>query len=156
MYSGYSFRSRYIVRVLRKLGCEVAVMTSARHDGFEVMEESIDDIRHFRTQRPAGALDRMQLLLELLELLVSQRELLIGEGAQQQPARDAHPDRAGRHQADRRPVGAGPTHAVGHRDHADEQRPAQPLLLLDRAARAGDFSARKGQFHLPDLWSDAS
>jgi glycogen(starch) synthase len=62
-YSGYSFRSRYIVRNLHRRGVDVRVVTSARHDDFEEMEEQVDGLRYFRTKRPDGFLDRLQLAI---------------------------------------------------------------------------------------------
>jgi PEP-CTERM/exosortase A-associated glycosyltransferase len=60
-HSGYSFRSRAIVTMQRRLGYDVAVVTSARHDEFSSAVEVLDGIRHYRTQKPAGAIDRLQL-----------------------------------------------------------------------------------------------
>ncbi|HGY89708.1 MAG TPA: glycosyltransferase, exosortase A system-associated [Planctomycetes bacterium] len=60
-YSGYSFRSRYILRGLKSMGAEVAVVTSARHGAASGDEEVFDGIRHFRTARPSRLWSRMQL-----------------------------------------------------------------------------------------------
>ena len=60
-HSGYSFRSRYIVTIARRLGFETAVVTSARHDVAGEPVEVIDGIRHYRTPPPVGALNRLQL-----------------------------------------------------------------------------------------------
>lgn len=60
-HSGYSFRSRYIVTMQRRLGFETAVVTSARHDEFSAPTEVIDDVTYYRTEKPTGALDRLQL-----------------------------------------------------------------------------------------------
>lgn len=61
LHSGYSFRSRYIARVEQELGIEVEVVTSARHDEFAAMEETLDGIKFHRTAIPKGFSDRMQL-----------------------------------------------------------------------------------------------
>ncbi len=60
-YSGYSFRSRYILRGLKGMGADVAVVTSARHGAEAGHEESFDEIPHFRTPRPMSVWDRLQL-----------------------------------------------------------------------------------------------
>ncbi len=60
-YSGYSFRSRYILRGLKSMGAEVAVVTSARHGADAGEEEILDGIRHFRTARPKRMWSRVQL-----------------------------------------------------------------------------------------------
>ena len=47
--------------MLRRLGCEIEVVTSARHDGFDADVETIDDIRYHRTARPKGLWKEIQL-----------------------------------------------------------------------------------------------
>lgn len=60
-YSGYSFRSRYILRSLQRAGVDLRVVTSARHGAPDCLDEVFDDIPHARTPRPEGFLDRLQL-----------------------------------------------------------------------------------------------
>ncbi|MEZ6196145.1 MAG: glycosyltransferase, exosortase A system-associated [Planctomycetota bacterium] len=63
LHSGYSFRSRYIYEVERSMGLRVEAVTSARHDVHQAPVEEIDGLRFHRTERPSGALDRLQLKL---------------------------------------------------------------------------------------------
>lgn len=60
-FSGYAFRSRYIVENQRKLGIDAEVLSSARHRDFDSLVEEIDGIRFHRTPWPTGALNGAQL-----------------------------------------------------------------------------------------------
>ncbi|SMF64671.1 TIGR04063 family PEP-CTERM/XrtA system glycosyltransferase [Allosphingosinicella indica] len=55
LHSGYTFRTRAIVKAQQALGWEVACATSQRHAAEGPAEEVVDGIRFFRTPgRPAG------------------------------------------------------------------------------------------------------
>ena len=49
------------MRNLARQGVEVRVLTSARHADFEAMEEEWDGIRYYRSAKPQGFLNRLQL-----------------------------------------------------------------------------------------------
>lgn len=61
--SGYSYRSRSIVRAQRRLGLEPAVVTSPKQGSERDSRDVVDDIVHYRT-RPAGG--QLPVLRELL------------------------------------------------------------------------------------------
>lgn len=50
--AGYTIRSRCILEHLGRLGCELAVVSSAQHPNGETLFEIIDGIPHFRTENP--------------------------------------------------------------------------------------------------------
>ncbi|MEK7829546.1 MAG: TIGR04063 family PEP-CTERM/XrtA system glycosyltransferase [Acidobacteriota bacterium] len=52
-FSGYSFRSHYILRAQRRLGLEVFAVTSPKHENFTSEIETIDGIEYHRTKWPA-------------------------------------------------------------------------------------------------------
>jgi PEP-CTERM/exosortase A-associated glycosyltransferase len=53
LYSGYSFRSRSLLRALRDRGLEVAALTSPKHEasfkGDSLPQEDVDGVLHYRT-----------------------------------------------------------------------------------------------------------
>jgi len=72
LHSGYTFRSRAILREQRKLGWETAHITSAKHaaelaaQGKEVpLEEDVDGLHFYRTQVPTGMLARLPVFDQL-------------------------------------------------------------------------------------------
>lgn len=62
-FSGYSFRSRYIMTMQGRLGLDVQVVTSARHESPGPCMELHDGIPHHRTTKPGGLLNDWQLRL---------------------------------------------------------------------------------------------
>lgn len=52
-FSGYSFRSNYILRAQQRLGLEVSAITSPKHENFADQIEMIDGIEYHRTEWPA-------------------------------------------------------------------------------------------------------
>lgn len=76
-YSGYSFRSRYVIGMLRDSGCAIEVVTSARHDGFERDVEEVDGILHHRTARPRDLLSRAQLRVPFWRETVMTRAMAV-------------------------------------------------------------------------------
>ncbi len=75
-YSGYSFRSRYILRSLQRAGVDLRVVTSARHGDGGGSEEAIDGIPHLRTAKPDGFLDRLQLKIPFWRERVMTRAII--------------------------------------------------------------------------------
>jgi PEP-CTERM/exosortase A-associated glycosyltransferase len=61
--SGYSYRSRSIVRAQRRLGLEPVVLTSPKQGSAQDSRDVVDDIVHYRTGRTGG---RLPVLRELL------------------------------------------------------------------------------------------
>ena len=61
--SGYSYRSRSIVRAQRRLGLEPVVLTSPKQGSMQDSRDVVDDIVHYRTGRSGG---RLPVLRELL------------------------------------------------------------------------------------------
>lgn len=51
-FSGYSFRSKYILRVQQQLGLSPFVVTSPKHEDFTREIETIDGVEHHRTHWP--------------------------------------------------------------------------------------------------------
>ncbi len=51
-FSGYSFRSQYILRFQQQAGIEVFAITSPKHENFISEIETIDDIQYHRTRWP--------------------------------------------------------------------------------------------------------
>ncbi|MDX2042618.1 MAG: glycosyltransferase, exosortase A system-associated [Acidobacteriota bacterium] len=51
-FSGYSFRSQYILRAQRQLGLDVFAVTSPKHERFDKLVETIDGIEYHRTEWP--------------------------------------------------------------------------------------------------------
>lgn len=54
-FSGYSFRSDYIIRSQRKLGLEPVVLTSPKHEEFSNEIERIDGVDYYRLKWPGIA-----------------------------------------------------------------------------------------------------
>lgn len=52
-FSGYSFRSHYILRAQQQLGLEVFAITSPKHENFTDKIETIEGIEYRRTEWPA-------------------------------------------------------------------------------------------------------
>jgi hypothetical protein len=72
LHSGYTFRSRAILREQRKLGWETAHITSAKHaaelasQGKEVsLEEDVEGLHFYRTELPRGVLARLPVFNQL-------------------------------------------------------------------------------------------
>ena len=55
LHSGYSFRTRAILKAQEEMGLEVASVTGPRHIAAGPPEEWIDGLRFFRTEKPADA-----------------------------------------------------------------------------------------------------
>jgi PEP-CTERM/exosortase A-associated glycosyltransferase len=48
--AGYTIRSRYIIEHSKRLGCELAVVSSTQHANGNALFEIVQDVPHFRTQ----------------------------------------------------------------------------------------------------------
>lgn len=51
-FSGYGFRSQYILRAQRQLGWQVTAVTSPKHDRFDKLIETIEGVEYHRTEWP--------------------------------------------------------------------------------------------------------
>lgn len=54
-FSGYSFRSDYIVRAQRRQGLDPVVLTSPKHEEFQTQKETIEDTDYYRIAWPGPA-----------------------------------------------------------------------------------------------------
>jgi PEP-CTERM/exosortase A-associated glycosyltransferase len=59
-FSGYSFRSDYIIRTQKGLGLKPVVLTSPKHEDFTSEHEKVDDIDFYRVRWPSIPLSRLQ------------------------------------------------------------------------------------------------
>jgi glycogen(starch) synthase len=59
-FSGYSFRSDYIIRAQKSLGLNPFVLTSPKHEEFTSEHEAIDDIDFYRVRWPSFSSSRLQ------------------------------------------------------------------------------------------------
>jgi glycogen synthase len=59
-FSGYSFRSDYIIRAQKSLGHSPVVVTSPKHEDFTSEREEIDDIEFYRVRWPSFSSSRLQ------------------------------------------------------------------------------------------------
>jgi glycogen synthase len=59
-FSGYSFRSDYIIRAQKRLGINPVVVTSPKHEDFTSEREEIDDIEFYRVRWPSISSSRLQ------------------------------------------------------------------------------------------------
>jgi PEP-CTERM/exosortase A-associated glycosyltransferase len=69
LHSGYTFRSRAILREQRKLGWETAHVTGAKHaaelaaqEKEQPLEEEVEGLYFYRTPLPSGALSRLPVI----------------------------------------------------------------------------------------------
>jgi glycogen(starch) synthase len=59
-FSGYSFRSDYIIRTQKGLGLNPVVVTSPKHEEFASEREEIDDVEFYRVRWPSFSSSRLQ------------------------------------------------------------------------------------------------
>ncbi len=62
LQSGYTFRSRAILREQRKRGWETVHVTSGKHGAFTAAVEAVDGLEFHRTPPPSGALAQLPVL----------------------------------------------------------------------------------------------
>jgi PEP-CTERM/exosortase A-associated glycosyltransferase len=62
LHSGYTFRTRSILREQRALGWETFHVTSAKQENCNVLEETVDGLHFYRTPSSKGMLSKLPLL----------------------------------------------------------------------------------------------
>jgi len=62
LHSGYTFRSRAILEHQRRLGWQTAHVTSAKHRGSGVAEETVDGLHFYRTPPARGLVAKLPVL----------------------------------------------------------------------------------------------
>ncbi len=78
LHSGYSFRSRAIIRGQRNLGWETYHLTSPKHNEAakcNLLEEEVDGLTFFRTPTPKGSLARLPVLNQVAVINATVRRL---------------------------------------------------------------------------------
>ncbi len=75
LQSGYTFRTRAILREQRRLGWEAIALTSPKHAAGDGLEEDVDGLHFYRTPRPNRALQRIPILRELSQMRATARRL---------------------------------------------------------------------------------
>jgi glycogen(starch) synthase len=78
-FSGYSFRSDYIIRMQKSLGLEPVVVTSPKHEDFTSECEEIDDIEFYRVRWPSISSSRLQavpMVKQMACVAVLSREIM--------------------------------------------------------------------------------
>ncbi|MEM8770130.1 MAG: TIGR04063 family PEP-CTERM/XrtA system glycosyltransferase [Pseudomonadota bacterium] len=76
MQSGYSFRSRAILREQRRRGWETAHVTTPRHTAEGPKDETVDGLTFHRAERPTRAESATPVLRELAEVSRSAKKLI--------------------------------------------------------------------------------
>ena len=62
LHSGYTFRTRSILREQRALGWETFHVTGSKQNSNDALEESVDGLHFYRTPKSTGALARLPVL----------------------------------------------------------------------------------------------
>lgn len=75
LQSGYTFRSRAILREQRRLGWETLQMTSPKQGEGASCEEDVDGLRFHRTAWSAGPASRVPLLREIVQMRATHARL---------------------------------------------------------------------------------
>ena len=75
MQSGYSFRTRAILREQRRLGWETISLTSPKHTAPGGPEEDVDGLHFYRTPCTRGLLQRIPIVREVAQMLATARRL---------------------------------------------------------------------------------
>jgi PEP-CTERM/exosortase A-associated glycosyltransferase len=75
LQSGYTFRTRAILREQRRMGWETFHLTSPKHGARGVSEEDVDGLHFYRTPWHAGALDRIPVVREIALMRATARRL---------------------------------------------------------------------------------
>nr|WP_314542796.1 TIGR04063 family PEP-CTERM/XrtA system glycosyltransferase [uncultured Massilia sp.] len=65
LHSGYTFRTRSILREQRALGWETFHVTGSKQHSGELLEESVDGLHFYRTKAGTGALSKLPVLNQL-------------------------------------------------------------------------------------------
>jgi PEP-CTERM/exosortase A-associated glycosyltransferase len=85
LQSGYTFRTRAILREQRRLGWETFHVTSPKHSVPSEPEEDIDGLHFYRTSWKPGAIDRLPGVGEMAQMRATARRL-------EEVARSVRPD----------------------------------------------------------------
>jgi PEP-CTERM/exosortase A-associated glycosyltransferase len=64
LQSGYTFRTRAILREQRRMGWETFHLTSPKHKGTDALQETVDGLLFYRTHAPDGPLGGMPVARE--------------------------------------------------------------------------------------------
>jgi PEP-CTERM/exosortase A-associated glycosyltransferase len=75
LQSGYTFRTRAILREQRRLGWETFHLTSPKHAAPSPAEEEVDGLRFYRTQWTPGPLTRLPVLSEIAQMRATAQRL---------------------------------------------------------------------------------
>ena len=75
LHSGYSFRTLGILEAQRQLGWQTLHLTSSKHYGAELAEETVDNWHFFRTLPREGLLDSVPVLSQLNVIRDTRRRL---------------------------------------------------------------------------------
>ena len=75
MQSGYTFRTRAILREQRRMGWETFHLTSPKHTASSAPEEEVDGLLFYRTTPSAGLLNRIPIVRELALMFTLTRRL---------------------------------------------------------------------------------
>lgn len=75
LQSGYTFRTRAILREQRRMGWETVQLTSPKHTAPGPAEEEVDGLRFFRTVAPHGSAARVPLVREFAMMQATARRL---------------------------------------------------------------------------------
>ncbi len=84
LHSGYTFRSRAIIREQRKLGWKTCHITSEKQGNTEQQKESIDGLDFYRTPVSANLLSKLPMLNQL-QVVFSLAKRLEGVAKQEKP-----------------------------------------------------------------------
>lgn len=74
-FSGYSFRTKYILETQKRFGVEPLAVTSPKHEKIESMLEEIGGVPHYRTRMDAGFLERPAQSVPFLQEKILMRSL---------------------------------------------------------------------------------
>jgi len=85
LHSGYTFRTRAILREQRRLGWETFHLTSPKHSAPSGPDEEVDGLHFYRTLWRPGPLRRIPVMRELALMRATERRL-------EQVAREVRPD----------------------------------------------------------------
>jgi len=75
MQSGYTFRTRAILREQRRMGWETFHLTSPKHTASSAPEEDVDGLRFYRTAPSRGFLNRISVVRDLALMFALMRRL---------------------------------------------------------------------------------
>lgn len=76
LHSGYTFRTRAILEQQRALGWETDHITSPKHYGCDVLEETVDELHFFRTPADQGMLSKLPVFNQLAVSTALEKRLL--------------------------------------------------------------------------------